>query len=804
MTDFRYAFRMLARSPGATAVAVLSLGLGIGANTAIFSTADALLFRPLLIKDLDRIVTIFSSRAGQPEDYNSISPADFEDFREQSHTVEALSAYNWSTVNITGSGEPEAVRGFLVSANFFRTLRADPLIGRTFLDEEGEPGSDQVAVLSQGLWERRFGADRSVVGRTVQIDGRPHQVVGVMPANLRFPPPAEIWMPLALTPEQRHMRGAFYLETVGRLRDGASLGEVQAEIAGLGRRLSEQYPQTHTKRTARVGLLREYVSGNLTAEYMRMLMWAVAFVLLIACANVANLLLARISGRGREFAIRTALGAARWRVVRQLLAESVLLGLAGSIVGVLFALWSVDVMRAHMPPEVEIFLPGWGRLSVNKAALLYTLSIAVAGGVLAGIAPALVGARADVNEGLKSGGRGSTFGRGRHRLRSLLVVSEIVLAVVLLIGAGLLVKGFRAVTRPSPNLEPTKVLTMRVLLPEVRYPKDHDVADFQGRLLDRLRGLTGADSSLITNVPYSGNSSNSAFTIEGREERRGDLFYAQLQSASPDYFRTMRIPLLSGRGFTDVDGERSPLVAVVSETFVRTYFPGENPIGKRFKIGRANSKEPWREIAGVVADIRHEPWDKSLRALIYRPVAQAPRRNVDIVLRAAGDPRQLIAPVRALVYSIDPNQPVTEIKTLDKVISDQLNGYAYVAWMMGIFGVLALALAAAGVYSVMAYSVAERTQEIGVRMALGASQTGVVRMVLCNGMTLAGAGLALGLAAGFGVARLMSTLLFGVSTWDFTALAVSCAVLVASALAACYVPARRAARVDPMIALRYE
>lgn len=799
--DVRYGIRVLGRSPGLTLVAALSLALGIGANSAIFSAADSLLFRPLLLPDLDRLVTVFERNKNMAaRQVRSISGPDYLDIREQAKSFEKIAGYRWWQFNITEDGEPEAVRAVKVTAQFFDVLEVQPALGRAFTTDEEQPGRDFTAVLSDGLWQRRYDRDPHILGRTIRLDGAVYKVVGVMPPQVRYPPEADLWIPWAMTTAERNERGMFFCYGIARLKDNVPLRQAQEEVAGVARRVFAQYPNTHSNRAAWIEPVRETISGTLTADYTRLLLWAVGFVLVIACANVANLLLSRLASRSREFAIRSALGASRWRVARQLLTESLLLSCAGSAAGLVLAMWGVDTLRASMPATVEIHLPGWSRMGIHTPTLLYTLAIALAGGLFAGLAPALIGSRTNLAEELKSGGRGSAGSR-RHLLGNVFVVAQIVLAVVLLVGAGLLVKGASSIATPAPGLEPEKVIAIEIALPERGYSKEHERALFAGAWIERLRALPGAVSvGLVTDIPYSGGSSNSRFTVEGRPEPLpGESPQAQLQSATTDYFRTARIALRQGRLLADTDGEDSQRVAVVSETLVRRYFPGEDPLGKRLRIA---SSEPWFQIVGVVADIRHDPYDRDLAPVIYRPFTQSNRYDVAAVVRVNGDSRRLMNAVREQVHAIDPLLPVARMEPWKKMMDDELCRYTYIVALIGLFGIVALVLSATGVYSVMAHSVSERTREIGVRMAMGADQNDVLGMVLRRGMALAGAGLVCGVAGGVAIARLLSTLLFGVGSADLVALAGVTVVIGLSALLACWFPARRAARVDPIVALR--
>jgi putative ABC transport system permease protein len=797
---------MLLKNRGVTIVAVLTLALGIGANTAMFSVADALLFRPLLLKDLDRIVVVYETREGHRNEQDEISPADFQDFRAQAQTVEHLSAFTWWSSNLTGDGEPERVRGCRVTGDFFRALGMDAALGRTLLPDDDRPGGQRVVVLSHGLWQRRYAGDAGIVRKTMQVNGQAYEIAGVMPHDFQTPPEAELWVPMAMDAREENLRGSFYLETVARIKPGYSLAQVNAEMSAIARRIEQEHPNDHNRVDAGAALLREHVSGELTSKYTSMLLWAVSFVLLIACSNVANLQFARVSVRSKEIAVRAALGAGRWRLIRQLLTESVLLALLGAALGLVIALWGVDLIKAGMPAEVEIHLPGWRRMGLNYWVLSYTLGLAILSGIVAGVAPALLGSRPDVSGGLKESGRGSTAGLRRHRARNILVFTEIVLAVVLLSGAGIMVKGFRAVMAPADNVAPEQVLTMRLSLPESRYPETYQMSSFAERFLAELQTIPGAQQvALIRDVPYSGGRSTSNFYIEGRPEPlAGQDPVAQMQFASENYFRTAHIPLVEGREFTPQDTPTSTKVAIVSVTLVRRYFPGESPIGKRLKVGGPFSAGEWYTVAGVASDILHSWTDRVPRPVLYRAIRQTTPRTFQAVLRTEGDPLQLVPALRERLRRVDAAQPMFELKAWNQVIRDRLVGLWYVAVLMSVLGGIALALSTVGVYSVMAYAVSERTHEIGVRMALGAQRGDVLRLFMRGGLALMLVGLVVGLVAALALGRTVASLVYGVSAYDFGALFSVSLTLSASALLACYVPARRASRVDPMVALRYE
>jgi putative ABC transport system permease protein len=803
--DITYGMRMLRKNPGVTILAVTALALGIGVNTAIFSVADAFLLKPVPFPNLDRLVTIYETLPQQNSYENSTSPANFEDWKNQLHSFERLAAYEWDSVNLTGEGTPQKASGFLVTQNFFETLAEQPVLGRAFLPEEENPGKDHEVILSHGLWERRYGSDHNLIGKTIQIDAQSYTVVGVMGEDFSFPFSAELWMPLAMDANEKTIRKSRFLFALGLLKPRIPLSQARAEMVALGERLAEQYPQTNKGWGMRVLPLRESASGDLTRQFTLLLLGAVGFVLLIACANIANLQLARAANRRKEIALRAALGASRWRVVRQLLTESMIMALAGGAAGLLVAQWSIDLILSNMPPDVARFIAGWKEIRLDSHAFLFTLAIAIAAGILSGLAPALESSRPDINETLKEGGRGSTAGRRRHLIRNILVIAEVALSLILLLGAGLLVKGFRALLDVNRDFEPRSLLTFRLNLPDAKYSSPQKIAAFYDETLRQLGTIPGVQSAAtVTSVPYSNSSSNNTFSIEGRPFQAGETPLAYIQCISPNYFQTMQVPLRQGRAFADADNTDSPDVAVISDVLARRYWPGESPLGKRIKAGTPDSKRPWAQIVGVVGEVKYNWISSAQQPTLYFPYRQYPRSRAQFALRTSGDPYSYVSGVRSRIAAVDPGQPIFEAKTLDRVIHESVVGIAYVAVMMAVLGVIALVLSSVGVYGVMAYSVTERTHEIGIRIALGAQPWDVLRMVLHRGLILTGIGLGIGLPVSYVLAHLLASLLYGVSASDpliFTSISV---LLTAIAMLACYVPARRAMRVDPMIALRYE
>jgi putative ABC transport system permease protein len=801
--DLRYGFRMLTKSRGFTALAVLALALGIGANTAIFSVANAFLRKPVSFPQLDRLVAIENLAPEQTVGWNNVSPADYLDWKRQSRSFEQMAASEESNVNVTGNAEPERVLGAYVSANYFDVLRVKPAMGRAFLPEEEQPGRNQEAILSHGLWQRRFGSDPGVLGKTVALDGKSCTIVGVMSKEFDFPPAAQMWLPLALDAKSQTVRDDHSLDLVARLKPGVSFGEARAELETIESQLQQQFPKTDKGWEVKMMPLRVYASGELADEYCLLLMAAVGFVLLIACANVANLQFARSASRQREIALRQALGASRLRVMRQLLTESILMAVAGASLGLLLAEWGIGLIRYYMPPEVEKNIPAWKHIRLDSEAFLFTVGITLLAGLISGLAPAFQSSKPDLNEELKEGGRSSTAGRARQRLRSAFVVVEVALSLVLLVGAGLMTKGVRALLDVNRGLSPEKVLTMRINLTESKYKTPQQQASFFDQVLRQFETIPGMQSAIVTTVPFGGDDDD-AFSIQGRPAQAGEFRIANHETVSPGYFRLMKIPLLQGRLLSDQDGAEAPGVAVISNSLAQRYFPGENPLGKIIKRGQEDSALPWLTIVGVVGDIKYDPYERKEPPPLYVSYHQVPHSYSYVAIRTEGDPMALTPAVRSQIASVDPEQPVFNVETLEKVISNQVLGLSYVAVMLSVLGIIALILASIGVYGVMAYSVTERTHEIGVRIALGAQRRDVLRLVLGRGVILTSLGMAIGLPLSLALARLVASLFFGVGASDMITFGGVTLLMTGIALLACYVPARQAMRVDPILALRHE
>ncbi len=804
--EIRFAFRSIVKSPGFAATAIITLALGIGATTAIFSVCDAMLWKPVPLPHIESLVMVHQAGSDDPRDFSDATPADVTDIRAQSSSFSGYAMYQQGAANVvTQGGEPERADQALVSADFFDVLAVKPELGRGFHTGDDDPGAAPLVIFSDSFWRRRFGADPEIIGKTIRLDDRDTTVVGVMPASLNFPIPTELWTPLNLTLEQSRSRTNQSITSIARLKPGRTVQQASAEIDSIARRLSQGYPDTNKNRRFLVRATQEVLIGSENRQYALLLFWSVMFVLLIACGNVANLQYARATGRAREIAVRTALGAARWRLVAQVVLECVLLSLAGALAGIGVAEWGLDLIRAGMPPRIGKYISGWQEIHLDFRTLAFMVGATVLAGILAGLAPAWQCSRPNLIANLRDGGRGSSAGRARRRLRGFMVGAEIALAVVLLVGASLMVRGFQALVNGAANLDPASLLTLRLALTDTKYREDNQIRGFYDDVLRRLNALPGVQSAVaVTALPYSGHSSGRLFTIEGRPVERGDQPACQVQNVSPRYLSTLHVPLRRGRLLSESDGSNTLRVAVISERMARRWFPNESPLGKRFKFGAPDSKQPWITIAGVVGDTTHDVFDRNPRSVIYVPMSQFPRLWMDIAVRTAGDPLRLAPSVTAAIRAVNPEQPISGMATLETWMHEQAVGLNYMAVLMGIFGVLALTLSSVGVYGVMAYVVSEQTPEIGIRMALGAARSSVLAMVFRRGMITTLAGLAVGLPMALGFARMLGSLVYGVSETDpATFIGIPLALIAAAALAI-YIPARRAMKIDPIIALRYE
>ena len=803
--DAKTGMRALRNSPGYAATAILTLALGIGATTATFSFCDGLLWKPLPLPRVESLAMITERDPESPAAGRDLTPADFDDIRRQSSAFTGLAAWDDNYANLVEpGGAPERIDTASVSANFFDVLSVAPARGRAFLPGEDQRGGELVVILGDDLW-RRFGADPAIAGRLVHLNDRTYRVIGVMPPGFRFPKRAQLWTPLALDPSTAASRTSPEFVAMGRLKPGLAESDAAREIAAIGARLAQRYPATNQGRAFRVMGVQRFLMGEVRGRYIALLFGAVLFVLLIACANVANLQFARALGRMREVAVRAALGAGRGRLMAQLLTESVLLALAGGALGLLVASWGLDAWRASLPADAEKSLPGLAAIALDHRALLFALLAAVASGILSGLAPAWQWARPNLYDALKERG-GSASGRARHRLRAALVAGEIALTVVLLTGAGLMIRGFGALTRSGAELDPASLLTLRLAVTDAKYSEDYQLADFYRRVLERVSAVPGVRAAAgATSTPYSDHVTTRLFTIEGRPPAPGHTPEAAFQAVSANYFETMRVPLIAGRRIEDRDTADAPRVAVVGRRLARQWWPGgESPLGRRIRIGDASRERPWATVVGVVGDEMFRVFDRAPHATLYVPYAQAPREKMDIGVRVSGDPARLVSSIAAAIHSVDPEQPVTDVRTVDAQIRDQALGLTYVAAMLGIFGVIGLVLSSIGVYGVMAYTVSEQTHEIGIRMALGAPRTTVLRTVFRRGFAATAVGLAAGLGVAFALARLMASLIWGVGAGDPVTFAAVPVALAAAASLAIYLPARRAISIDPMAALRHE
>ncbi|MBI1940540.1 MAG: ABC transporter permease [Acidobacteria bacterium] len=767
LQDLKYGLRMLAKSPGFTAVAVLTLALGIGANTAVFSSVNALLLHPFAFKDSDQIMAVWETVPKQNESHVSASPANFRDWREQNKTFELLAAHHGWSVNLTGTGFAERLEGYRVTSDFFSVLGVAAQLGRTIGAGDFQSRYAKVVNLSHGFWERKLGADPMIMGKTLLLDGEKFTVIGVMPADFDFPMGAEAWAPLELNAAEQADRSNHYLRVIGRLKTGVSRSRGQADLDAIAAHLAQQYPATNAGHGVRVvGLVEDLTSDS--RQFLRVLMGSAVFVLLLACANVANLQLARASTREKEIAIRLALGARRRTIVRQLLVESVLLALLGGAAGVPLAAWGLELSLRSVPPFILQHVPGVKLTSVDSSVLAFTLMVATLTGILAGLAHALRASRTDLNEVLKQAVRGGGYASGSHRLRAVLVVCEVALALVLLVGAGLMVEGFRNLLNANPGFDRNHVLTFSVALPGSKYRDPDQVRGFYDQAIQRLQALPGVESAAaVTSLPGGWSWNRSEYTADDQPPAApGELRLAFSQSISPDFFRALRIPVLRGRSIALQDGPNAPRVVVISDSMARRIWPNQDPLGKRIKFGRAESGEPWCTVVGVVADVKQSPFDTEVYPTAYFPLTQQPRPFSAVVVRTPGDPLALAAVARSEMGNVDPDQATFDIRTLDQVVSDNLSGVESSAQMMLAFGFIALVLAGSGIFAVVAYSVLQRTHEIGVRMALGARRAEVLRLVMGHAMKLALMGLVSGAACALGLSHALSSELFGVLRMD--------------------------------------
>jgi putative ABC transport system permease protein len=799
LNDFRYAFRQLVKAPSFTIVAVLTLALGIGACTAIFSVVNVVLLRPLDYPNPDRIVIIRETQLPKFPEF-SVAPPNYMDWEKQTKSYDYLAAYSGAALNLTGEGEPQRLTGVKATAHYFDVMGVKPVLGRMLLPEEDAQGKNHVVVLSYPFWQRVFGGARDIVGRAIQLNGEPYNVVGIAPPGFGLASKVDVWTPMAFKPEEtaNDARGGHYINVVGRLKPGVTVPQARAELTLIADQIAKQYPDPQKGWGIFLMPMQDYLVRDVK-PVLYTLLGAVGCVLLIACANLANLLLARATARHREISIRAALGAGRGRLVRQLLTESVVLAICGGVAGIILARWGLDGLLALAPTS----LPRISEIHLDSGVLLFSLALSVVTGIAFGIAPALLAARTDMNEALKQGTRGSTEGGIRGRLRSALVVVEVVFALVLLGGAGLLARSFIQLAHVDPGFNPENATLLRLSLPQRKYAQPEQQTAFANGLLERLKSLPGVQAVGLTHsMPLVGDYVL-GFIIEGRpaldpSEEPSTNYYA----VTPDYFRAMGIRLIRGRVFTPQDDAKAPRIAIINETMARQYFPNEDPIGKRIHI--TNGPQTWREIVGIVADIKQYGVDKATSAQSYEPFAQVPFTSLNVVIRTNGSSAAVLGSLRPAVYAVDKDQPVGTIRPLEEIMAESIARQRFAMTLLSVFSAVALVIAAVGIYGVMAYNVVQRTGEFGIRMALGAQQRDVLRLVLTQGGKLIGLGLVIGLVATLAASYAMRSILFNTSAYDPLTLTTITLVLAAVALVACFFPANRATKVNPIDALRTE
>jgi putative ABC transport system permease protein len=802
--DIRYSLRILRKSRGFTAMAILTLAFGIGTNTAIFSMVNALLLHPYRFRNLDSLVLLWENRGiDEGPDARSISPGDAADLAN-SQLFDDIATYQCGDFNLSSEGRVDVARGCRVSANFFSVLGVGPAEGRLFAADEEQPGSDESVVLSDGFWQARFASDPHLVGKTIRLNGRNYTVAGIMPPDFDYPVPMELWVPLALGPAQRSDRSQLSLAALARLKPGASVAQAAAALKNFSHRLSRLYPRTNAGRVLSVLQLRKELYLYSLPLFL-LLQAAAVFVLLLACANLASLLFARMIARQKELAVRSALGANRSRLARLLVSEMSLLALVGGAVAVAASFLSVRVLRNSISPDWTKWVPGWDSIEVDSTVLFFTVLLSVLLGLFFGLVTALHLRHINLNTVMKEAGRGSA-GPARGHLRNGLVAAQVALALILLVCAGLTMQGFNRLAQAYQGFQPWQVLKFEVALPESTYPEGVKRSSFFQTALRAVASLPGvSDAALTTNLPASNvDNEKTLFTIQGRPAlESSEAPAADLETISRDYFSVLKIPLIAGRFFTEADNASSAHVAIISRTMANRFWPSD-PVGQRCKLGAADSSEPWMTVVGVVGDARQNWWNPATFPVIYQPYLQASRRSFRFVLRTASDPAGYASAARTAIAQVDPEIPVTELKTLASEVQDSIAIVHIMGVLMAIFGIVALLLSSIGVYGILSENVAERTHEFGIRFALGANPRDVLRLVLRHALTVSGIGLAIGLPISFAVSRAMAAFVFGIVSVSLPVLLSLAGLLLIVALVAAYFPARRALRVDPIVALRYE
>lgn len=801
--DLRYGLRTLRKNPGFTAVAVVALALGIGANSAIFSVVNTVLLRPLPYKDADRLMMVWedASKRGFPRD--TPAPANYIDWRDQNQVFTGMAAISDLSCNLTGTGEPERIEGRRVSASLFPLLGVEPKLGRVFTAEEDQPGHAGVVIISHRLWQRRFSSDLNIIGKPLTLNGVTVTVVGVMPAEFQFPTrDDELWIPIAFSATEAARRQSHFLEVFARLKDGVTLQQAQAEMSTIAARLQQQYPQSNTEVGAVVVPLHEQLVGDIKPALF-LLLGAVGIVLLIACANVANLLLARAAIRQKEIALRVAMGASRSRLIRQFLTESILLGAIGGGLGLLLSVVGIRLLTAFIPPNI----PQIKAISLDARVLIFTVFISLLTGLIFGLIPAIQSSMFNPNEVLKEGGRNSASGNRGNRVRALLIIAEVAVSLILLIGAGLLINSFLRLRNIDPGFRTANLLTMRIVLPDQKYRQQAQRSAFYSDLLQRIQSVPGVKSAAVTtNLPLYKQGNSIGIRIEGRPiPPPGQELIVATRIISSKYFETMGISLLRGRQFEAQDTDTAPAAVVISEVMARHYWPNEDPLGKRISAGRPESEKDWMRIIGIAKDVHQFDLIAEPKPQMYLPYQQAdffaPR---DLVIKTEVAPLSLTATVRRTVWEVDKDQPVSNVRTMDEIATESIARERFSMLLLAIFAGLALLLAAVGIYGVMSYWVTQRRSEIGIRMALGAQKGNVLRLMVGQGLKLVLVGVVLGLAGAFVLTRLMASLLFGIGATDPATFVSISLLLVGVAFLASYLPAHRATKVDPVVALRSE
>jgi putative ABC transport system permease protein len=803
-SDLRYAVRQLWKSPGFTLTTALTLAIGIGMNTAIFSMMDAVMLRPIAVPDLSRVVIVAEEHGRGSGDYQQVALANYQDWKQQSRSFRDLAVRTYASMSLTGAGEALHVQAALTSASFFEVLRANALLGRLYQDRECQPGHNAVAVLSYPFWKKHFGADRSVLGRSINLDGQAYTVIGVLPKSLQYPSDSEVFLPLAPTPQQLQNRIAHDYLVVGRLRAGVSVHQAQEELHVIGDRLAKAYPASNLGWSVRVEPLLDGINGDLTPLYYRLILAATGFVLLVVCANVANLQFVRGLSRRPEIAVRTALGAGRGRLLRHLLTENMVLGAMGAAGGLVLAAICMHLCKISMPEDVAKYVAGWSNISLNGRALAYSLFLAMAAGLISGLLPALKSLRVNLVDQLKAGSRTASASRETHRLRDLFSVSQISFSVLLVIGAALMCKGMWLMLHVGDVYQPKQILTFNVDLPAGRYATDEKRAAWFNSSLEKLRALPGVTRAEVTTaLPHGQAGWSDDFRIENRPVLPGKFQSATRIAVTGGYFDSFHIHGQSGRIFESGDTITTQPVAVVSRKFAENYFPGESPIGHRIQMG-SNRQAPWVRIVGVVDDVNYLWVDRANEPAVYLNAVQMPPSGATYVVTTTGDPMALASGVRQALAALDPSIPLDEVQSYATYLTVELTGLMYAAILLTIDALIALLLAAIGIFGVMANMVAERTQEIGVRIALGARPEVVLAMILRRAALLTGIGVVVGTVLAFALARLSANLLFGVRPDDPAVFVSIIAAITVIALLVSWGPARRAASIDPMRALRTE